>query len=97
MNQHISATIVDESTVSIDGRLLAGVDEVASALSAALQRDPGLQLVIGATPTEHFRGLGTVIYASQRVGMPLDNLRFTMADGALVSFAELRELGGGPV
>jgi hypothetical protein len=47
-------------------------------------------LVIESTPTGHYRGIGTVIYASQRAGVSVENLRWTMDDGTAVSFEELK-------
>ncbi len=90
MNHQITAVVLDEQTIEIDGRTLVGMDEVANALAAALQRDPNFILVIGSGPTEHYKGIGTVIYASQRVGVPVENLRWTMDDGEVVTFDELR-------
>lgn len=91
MGNQIKAVIVDDETILIDGRTLLEQDEVADALSSALQHDPNLILVIEPTKNEYFKGIGKVIYASQRVGMPVANLRYTTEDGDVITFEELRE------
>jgi hypothetical protein len=90
MNHQIRAVVVDDETILLDGQTLVGQDEVADALRSALERDPDFSLVIGSTPAEHYKGIGTVIYASQRVGVPVENLRWTKDDGEVVSFDELK-------
>ena len=90
MNNPITAVVIDEQTIELDGRTLVGMDEVADAIASALQRDPNLILLIASGPSEHYKGIGTVIYASQRVGMPVENIRWTMDDGEVVSVDELR-------
>jgi len=89
MTNHIKAVILDDETVSIDGRTLTGMEQLAEAIGAALDRDPDFILVIEPTEHAYYKGTGTVIYASQRVGMPVENLRYTTEDGDVVSFAEL--------
>jgi Tfp pilus assembly pilus retraction ATPase PilT len=91
MNNQLSAVVVDETTISIDGRTLVGMDEVADALASALQNDPNFILLIESRPTEHYKGIGTVIYASQRAGVPVENLRWTTDDGDVMSFGELKD------
>lgn len=90
MNNQITAVIVNDETILLDGRELVGMDEVADALRSALQSDPDFILVIGPRATEHYKGIGTVIYASQRVGVPVANLRFVTEDGKMASVDELR-------
>ena len=96
MNNQIMAVVVDDETILLDGRTLVGKDAVANALGAALQSDPNFILVIDSKPTQHYKGIGTIIYASQRVGVPVENLRLTMDDGEVVSFDELRARNPGP-
>ncbi|VXB29939.1 hypothetical protein [Massilia sp. 9I] len=91
MNRLISAVVVDDTTIVIDGRRLIGMDEVADALASALHSDPNFILLIESRPAEHYKGIGTVIYASQRVGVPVENLRWTTDDGDVVSFGELKD------
>ena len=91
MNNQISAVVVDEMTILIGGRTLVGMDEVADALASALQNDPNFILLIESRPTEYYKGIGTVIYASQRVGVPVENIRWTTDDGDVVSFGELKD------
>ena len=90
MRNQIKAVVVDDETIEIDGRKLAGIDEVADALASLLRNEPDFILVIEPAKNEYFNGTGTVIYASQRIGMPVENLRYTMEDGEVVSFDELR-------
>jgi hypothetical protein len=90
MGNQIKAVIVDDETISIDGRTLLDRDALVDALRSALQRDPAVILVIAPQKNEYYKGIGQVIYASQHVGFPVENLRYTMEDGDVVSFDELR-------
>jgi len=90
MGNQIKAVIVDDETISIDGRTLLDRDALVDALGSALQRDPAVILVIAPQKNEYYKGIGQVIYASQHVGFPVENLRYTMEDGDVVSFDELR-------
>jgi hypothetical protein len=90
MQNQIVAVVVDEETILLDGHMLIGKDELANAFKSALEGDPNFILLIGSKPTEHYKGIGTVIYASQRVGVPLENIRWTLDDGDVVTFDELR-------
>lgn len=89
MTDQINAVAVDEETVPIDGRTVTGVDEAAEVLALALHRDPNFILLIESTPTAHYRAIGIVIYASQRVGVPVENIRWTTDDGDVVGFGDL--------
>jgi hypothetical protein len=90
MNNRITVDVVDDETVVFDGRTLTGKDEVADALRSAITNDPDFTLVIRSTSTGHYKGIGMVIYTSQRVGVPVENLRLQMDDGQIVSLDELR-------
>ena len=90
MTNQIKAVIVDDDTISIDGRKLVEGAELAAALKSAMQRDPGMILIIEPRKPDDFKGIGKVIYASQAAGVPVDNLRFTMEDGEVLTFGELR-------
>ena len=90
MDKHIKIVIVDDDTISIDGRTLVERDELVEALGSAVQSDPNLTLVIEPKSPEYYKGIGKVIYASRHAGVPVENLRLTMEDGKVVSFAELR-------
>jgi hypothetical protein len=96
MGNHIKAVILDDETILLDGRKLIGQDELAEALGLALQGDPDFILVIEPAENDHYKGTGKVIYASQRVGVPVENLRYTMEGGEVVSFDELRARNSGP-
>lgn len=56
----------------------------------ALERDPNFILMIGSKPTEHYKGIGTIIYASTRVGLPVENIRWTLDGNDVVTFEELK-------
>lgn len=90
MSNRIVAIIVNDETILLDGSTLVGMDEVANALEAALEDDPNLILVIGSEPNEHYRGVGIIIYASQRVGVPVENLCWTMDNGDVLTLDELK-------
>jgi hypothetical protein len=90
MTVEIIATVLDDEKILFDGHTLFGKDEVADALKLALENDPGFILVIASKPSGHYKGIGTIIYAGQRVGMPIQNMRLTMDDGELVTFEELK-------
>jgi hypothetical protein len=90
MNNQITALVVDDETILFDGRTLTGKDEVADVLRSALERDPNFILVIRSTSTGHYKGIGTLIYTSQRVGVSVEKLRWQMDDGEIVSLDELR-------
>jgi hypothetical protein len=96
MSTQIKAVIVDDDTILIDGRKFVEMDEIGEALSSALVRDPNLILVIEPTSNGHYKGIGKVIYASQRVGVPAGNLRFTTEAGEVISFDELRARNPAP-
>jgi hypothetical protein len=90
MSNQIVAIVVNDETISLDGRTFVGMDELANALKSALEDDPNFVLVIGSEPTENYKGIGTIIYASQHAGVPVENLRWTMNDGDVVTFDELK-------
>ncbi|WP_312512477.1 hypothetical protein [Massilia sp.] len=97
MTHQINAVAVDEGTILIDGHTVTGIDEAAEVLALALQSDPNVILLIESTPTAHYRAIGMVIYASQRVGVPLGNIRWTTDDGDVISFGDLKARSNGQV
>ncbi|RZJ84679.1 MAG: hypothetical protein EOO64_03155 [Massilia sp.] len=96
MKNRITAAVIDENTILLDGRRLNGIEEVGAALASALQSDPDFTLVIESKPGDHYKAIGTIIYASQRVGVPVENLRWTTDDGDVVSFDELKARNSSP-
>lgn len=96
MKNRITAAVVDENTILLEGRRLNGMDEVGGALALALQSDPDFILVIDAKSSDHYNAIGTIIYASQRVGVPVENLRWTTDEGEVVSFDELKARNSAP-
>jgi hypothetical protein len=72
---------LDDQTVVLEGRKLAGTDEVAEAVRLLRQGDPHFVLMIEGTPEKHYEGIGTVIYGSARSGFELDNLRYSWKSG----------------
>ena len=96
MNNQITAVILDDETISIDGQVLADNAALIDALRSALQRDPDVIVVIEATTSGYYKGIGKVMYGSQRVGVPVENLRYTTEDGHVVTFDELRARAPAP-
>jgi hypothetical protein len=90
MTNQIKAVIVDDDTISIDGRTLVEGAELAAVLRSAMQRDPGMILIIEPRKPDDYKGIGKVIYASQAAGVPVESLRFTMEDGEVLTFEALR-------
>ena len=91
MSKQITATVVNDETILLDGSTCIGKDEVANGLKSALESDPNFTLIIRPVASSgHYKGIGTVIYASQRVGVPVENLRWQMEDGEVVTFDELK-------
>jgi biopolymer transport protein ExbD len=76
MDDQLQVRVADDETISIDGRLLTGHAELVDALRAALQDNPNVTLVIEPVKAEHYAGVAKVIYASQRAGVPVENLRY---------------------
>ena len=89
MDNHIKIIIVDDDTISINGRTLVEKDALVEAMRSAVQDDPGLILVIEPKNAEDYKGIGRAIYASQHAGVPVANLRLTREDGEVVSFDAL--------
>jgi hypothetical protein len=77
MDKSFTAVVLDDQTVMLDGRKVAGTDEVAEAIRLLLQSVPHFVLMIEGTPEKHYEGIGTVIYGSARAGFELENLRFS--------------------
>lgn len=91
MSKQITATVVNDETILLDGSTCIGKDKVANGLRLALESDPHFTLIIrSAASSGYYKGIGTVIYASQRVGVPVENLRWQMEDGEVITFDELK-------
>lgn len=90
MSNQIRVVILDDETISIDGRRLLERAELEDAFRSAVQEDPDVILVIEPLKNAYYKGIGRAIYASQFVGVPVENLRYTMEDGEVLTFAELR-------
>lgn len=75
MEKVLTAVVLDDQTVMLDGRKLSGTDEVAEAIRLVMRSAPDFALVVEGTPEKHYRGIGTVIYGSARAGFDLDKLR----------------------
>ena len=90
MDNQIRAVILDNETILIDERKLVGNEALAEALKSALQRDPDFILVIAPLRSDYYKGIGKVLYTSHRVGVLLENLRYAMENGEVVTFDELR-------
>jgi hypothetical protein len=91
MSKQIIATVVDDETILLNGNACIESGGIADALRSALESDPNFTLIIRSTTSSgHYKGIGTVIYTSQRVGVPVANLRWQMEDGEVVTFDELK-------
>jgi hypothetical protein len=93
MAKQIKAVVADDDTVYIDGQQLTERTSLVDALVSAMQSDPDVIVVIEPLQPESYKGIGKVIYASQYAGVPVGSLRFTMPDGEVVTFDELRARG----
>lgn len=72
------------------------ISEIVDGLRSAPESDPNFTLIIRSTSTGQYRGIGTLIYASQRVGVQIENLRWQMDDGEVMSFDELKAQNRSP-
>lgn len=90
MHNQITAVILADETVSINGQVLADNAALIDALTSALRRDPHVIEVIEAATSGYYRAIGKVMYGSQRVGVPLENLRYTSEHGHVLTFDEVR-------
>ncbi|TQK04792.1 hypothetical protein [Herbaspirillum sp. SJZ107] len=90
MDNQIKAIIPDDESILIEGRKLVEREEIADVLKAALQRDPDFILVIEPIVNAPYMGVGKLLYTCQRIGVPPENLRYTMENGEVVTFDELR-------
>ncbi len=98
MDNHIKAVIPDDESILIEGRKLVEQEDLVDVLKAALQRDPHFILVIEPMVNAHYKGIGTLLYTCQRIGVPLENLRYTMENGDVVTLDALRaRTPAGPV
>lgn len=76
MDDSLHVRVTDDETISIDGRVMAGNAELVDALRSALRDNPNVALVIEPVKAEYYAGVAKVIYASQRAGVPVENLRY---------------------
>jgi len=90
MHNQIKAVILDDETLLIEGRKLVEKEDIAEAIRAVLQRDPDVVLVIAPVSISFYKGIGKVLYTSQRVGVPVENLRYMTEEGKVVTFDELQ-------
>ena len=90
MVNQLRVVIVDDETIEVAGRTVGEQAELTTLFVAAFEQDPSMLLVMVPRSTELFKGIGKVIYASQRAGVPVDHLRFSDVDGELLSLDALR-------
>ena len=83
MDDRLQVRIADNETICIDGRLLTGNAELVDALRSALQHNPNVALVIEPVKAEYYAGVAKVIYASQRAGVPVENLRYATGNAPI--------------
>jgi hypothetical protein len=90
MGTQLNAVVIDDDTIFIEGRILSEQSALVDLFRSAVASDPGLLLVVSPRTDEHFKGIGKVIYASQRAGVPVANLRYRSEDGKVLTFDQLR-------
>jgi hypothetical protein len=76
MDDRLQVRIADDATICIDGRTVIGNAALVDAFRSALRDNPNVMLVIEPVKAEHYTGVAKVIYASQRAGIPVENLRY---------------------
>jgi hypothetical protein len=76
MDDRLRVCVADDETIYIDGRMLAGKAELIDAFRSALRHNPNVTLVIEPVKAEYYAGVAKVIYASQRAGIRVENLRY---------------------
>ena len=81
MDHQLRVLVTDNETISMDGHALAGNAELVDALTSAVRRNPNVTLVIEPVKAEYYAGVAKVIYASQRAGVPVENLRYANETG----------------
>jgi biopolymer transport protein ExbD len=81
MADQLQVRIADDQTICVDGRTLVGNTELVDALRSALQQNPNVTLVIEPVKAECYAGVAKVIYASQRAGVPVENLCYATGAG----------------
>ncbi|MBB5609358.1 MULTISPECIES: biopolymer transporter ExbD [unclassified Janthinobacterium] len=77
----IKAIIKDDVNVQIDGKNFTNRHEIVNKLSNLLNTYPGAALHIEADSNTYFRAIGNIIYASQQVGVPKENISITTPEG----------------
>lgn len=77
MDDQLRIRIADDETISIDGRNVVGSAELVDAFRSAVRHNPNVTLVIDPVKAEYYAGVAKVISASQRAGVPVENLRYT--------------------
>ena len=90
MGNQLNVVVIDDDTIFIEGRILSEQAALVDLFRLAVDTDPGLILVVSPRTNEHYKGIGKVIYASQRAGVPVANLRYRSEDGKVLTFDELR-------
>jgi len=81
MIDQLRVRIVDDETICIDGRELAGKTDLVDAFRSALRQNPNVALVIEPVKAEYYKGIAKVIYASQYAGIPVENLHYAQETG----------------
>jgi biopolymer transport protein ExbD len=76
MDDRLRVRVADDETIYIDGRMLVGKAELVDAFRSALRQNPNVTLVIEPVKAEYYAGVAKVIYASQRAGVRVENLRY---------------------
>ena len=91
----LSVFIADDDDIRIGGERFSQKPEVSVFLERILADDPDVILVIEPASSSLYKGIGKVIYASQSAGVPIENLRYKLENGEIVTFDELKSRQGG--
>jgi len=92
----LSARIASDDDIRIGDDRFSEKSEVSDFLTRVLADSPDIILIIEPSDHSFYKGIGKVIYASQSAGVPVENLRYKLETGEIVTFDELeaRQSGG---
>jgi hypothetical protein len=91
----LSVLIAGDDDIRIGDDRFSEKPEVSIFLTRILADDPDVILVIEPSSHSFYKGIGKVIYASQSAGVPVENLKYKLEHGEIVTFDELRSRQGG--
>lgn len=89
MKKTVAIHILPDDVVQIEGKSFTETGEIGIALREIFDRDPELSFLIDPRAEVYYKGVGMVIYGSQREALPIENFLFKTEEGEIVTFAEL--------